>query len=91
MNATKSAVRQAVRHSVVIVLLVVMVGVLMWGAAKAMERGRVEKLITQFREAPTNQRAAKLAEVVQKGMASKKQQERIEAMLAEKSEPNLAR
>jgi hypothetical protein len=77
-----------VRHSAVIVLLVVLAGITMWGALRTIERGRVEKLIMQYKQSPSDKAAGKLAAAVETKMSSRKQTEMIKALLAEKREPN---
>jgi hypothetical protein len=87
-NEPHGTVQRAVRHSAIIVLLVALAGVTMWGALRTIERGRVEKLITQYKQSPSSEVAGRLAAAVETKMASHKQAERIKALLAAKKDPN---
>ena len=91
LNAPKSVFQRAVRHSTVIVLLVALVGVVMWGALRAIERGQVERLITQYEQEHSQEIAEKLTSAVLRGSASEEQRARIEAMMVAQSEPNAVR
>jgi len=72
-------------------MLVILVAVVMWGALRAIERGQVEGLITQYQQEHSQEIADRLTSAILKGMASEEQRARIEAMMAAHSEPNSVR